>query len=354
MSISLTPYGTLPSGEVIQLATLQHAGLTCKVITYGGIITELWVPDREGNLADVVLGLPSLEAYLSGHPYLSAITGRVAGRINGGSFTLDGKPYQLALNQPPNHLHGGNVGLDKRVWTPTTGETEQGEPVLSLHYVSPDGEEGYPGTVDITVHYTLSSEAGLRIDYEASTDAPTPFSPTNHAYFNLAGEGHRSIKDHELQIFSGQVVWKDENGTLDTTISSVEGTIHDFRQPKKLESFISGPEGQHGENYILRQKNAPQPELAAVVRDPASGRSMEVHTTTTSLQLYTSRFLDEAELTGKSGTPYLKHGALCLECQGFPNGVNTPEIDDIILRPGTPYHQTTEYRFGTGSSPFIL
>ncbi|MCC5844322.1 MAG: galactose mutarotase [Verrucomicrobia bacterium] len=344
MSITLKPYGSLPSGEVIQQATLEHAGLTCRIITYGGIITELWVPDREGHPADVVLGLPSLEAYLAGHPYLCAIVGRVAGRINGGSFTLDGKHYQLARTQPPNHLHGGETGLDKRVWTPATGETEKGEPVLSLHYVSPDGEEGYPGTVDITVRYTLTSGAGLRIDYEATTDAPTPFSPTNHAYFNLAGEGHPTIADHVLQIFTGRVVWKDEEGSLDTKISSVEGTRHDFRTPKTLREFIAEP-GLHGENYILRGRNAPLPERVAVVTEPTSGRKMEVFTTTTSLQFYSSHFLDEAGLIGKTGTPYLKNCALCLECQGFPNGVNRPEIDDIILRPGTPYRQTTEYRF---------
>jgi aldose 1-epimerase len=347
MSIILDPYGTLPSGETIECATLSHAGLTCKIITYGGIITELWVPDKDGNQADVVLGLSSLEEYLRGHPYFSAITGRVAGRINGGSFELDGTNYQLALSQPPNHLHGGNIGLDKRVWTPTIGETGAGEPFLSLHYVSPAGEEGYPGNVDITVRYTLTSDAGLQIDYDATTDAPTPFSPTNHAYFNLKGEGHPTIGDHELQLLSEKVVWKDDEGTLEEQVSSVEGTVHDFREPKPLAEFVSGPDGQHGENYILRDENAEQPELAAIVTEPSSGRKIEVLTTTTSLQLYTAQTLGEAELTGKSGKPYVDYSALCLECQGFPNGVNSPEIDDIILRPGAPYHQTTVYNFSS-------
>jgi aldose 1-epimerase len=197
------------------------------------------------------------------------------------------------------------------------------------------------------VRYTLTSEAGLRIDYDATTDAPTPFSPTNHAYFNLAGEGTTTIEHHVLQLFSGEVVWKNDEGTLDDQLSSVEGTLHDFREPKALADFISEPDGQHGENYILRSENATSPELAAVVIEPDSGRKMEVLTTTTSLQLYTSWSLDEANLVGKSGTLYPRYGALCLECQGFPNGVNSPEIDDIILRPGTPYRQTTVYRFGT-------
>jgi len=346
MSISIKPYGTLPSGEDIQQATLQHAGLTCKIITYGGIITELWVPDRDGTDANVVLGLPSLDAYVAGHPSFSAITGRVAGRITGGSFVLDGKPFQLALSKPPNHLHGGEVGLDKRVWSPTPGETESGEPFLSLTYVSPDGEEGYPGTVDITVTYTITSDAALKIDYSATTDAPTPFSLTNHAYFNLAGEDHPTIKDHLLQIHTDKVVWKDEEGTLEDHISSVEGTRHDFREMKSLEDFVTGEDPQHGENYILRETNADSPESVAILRDPHSGRNMEVLTTTTSLQLYTSHTMDEAELVRESGEPYLNYCALCLECQGFPDAVNSPHIDDIILRPGTPYRQTTIYRFG--------
>jgi len=347
MSISLSPYGTLPSGEEIQVATLQFAGLTCKIITYGGIITEWWVPDQNGDVKDVILGLSSLKDYVAGHPYFSAITGRVAGRINGGSFDLEGRHYQLELSEPPNHLHGGMVGLDKRVWTPDTGETEAGEPFLSLSYRSPAGEEGYPGTVDITVCYTLTSEAGLKIDYFATTDAPTPFSPTNHAYFNLAGEGHPTVGDHTLQIFSDTVVWKDEEGTLEDQVSKVEDTAHDFREAKALKEFITSEGGQHGENYILRPKNAETPELAAILSDPGSGRNMKVFTTTTSLQLYTGQKLEEENLTGKSGTFYPNYSAICLECQGFPNGVNSPEIDDIILRPGTPYHQTTIYQFGT-------
>lgn len=343
MSISIEPYGTLPTGEDIQIATLEHAGLTCKIITYGGIVTELWVPDKEGHLADVVLGLPSLEAYVEGHPYFSAITGRVAGRINSGIFNLDGTRYELALSDPPNHLHGGMVGLDKRVWSPTLGETRDGEPRLSLHYISPAGEEGYPGTVDITVHYTLTEDCGLKIQYEATSDAPTPFNPTNHAYFNLSGEGHPRVGDHVLHLMTQQVVWKDEEGTLEDHVSSAEGTVHDFTEPKPLSTLIP----EHGENYILRNENIPEPKLAAILSDPVSGRRMETLTTTTSLQLYTSCKLDEdGEMTGKSGATYPACCAVCLECQGFPNGVSSPEIDDIILRPGTPYRQTTIYRFG--------
>jgi aldose 1-epimerase len=348
MSISLDPYGILPSGENIHIATLSHAGITCKVITYGGIITELWVPDRNGEAANVVLGLPSLEAYVKGHPYFSAITGRVAGRINGAAFTLDGTRYELAMTQPPNHLHGGKVGLDKRVWSATTEETDVGEPRLRLTYQSPDGEEGYPGNLDIEVSYTLTNDFGLKIDYQATTDAPTPFSPTNHAYFNLAGEGHPTIADHVLQVHTDRVVWKDREGTLEDKVSSVEGTAHDFREPSRLESFISGADAQHGENYILRSARISEPEPAAVVTEPASGRKMEVLTTTSSLQLYTSQNLeDDGLITGISGKPYPVYSALCLECQEFPNGVNSPEIDDIILRPGATYRQTTIYKFSS-------
>ena len=345
MSIELHPYGTLPSGEEIQQATLQHARITCKIITYGGIITELWIPDREGTPGNVVLGLPSLEAYLAGHPYFNAITGRIAGRINGGTFSLEGKDYAMVINDGPNHLHGGLVGLDKRVWTPSISESEEGEPSLTLTYHSPNGEEGYPGNVDLRVTYTLTEEAVLRITYGATTDQATPLSLTNHAYFNLAGEGHPTIADHTLQILTGQVVWKDEEGTLEEQVSRLDGTPHDFRSPKSLGEFIQGPVDAHGENYLLRSSNLEEPALSAVLTDPGSGRIMETHTTTTSLQLYTAKFLDEMNLTGISGKPYLKHGAVCLECQGFPNAVNSPEIDDIIVRPGKAYHQITEYRF---------
>jgi aldose 1-epimerase len=347
MSIQNESYGQLSDGRSVDRYTLTHAGITCSIITYGGIITELHVPDRNGNHADVVLGLSSLADYEKGHPYLGAITGRVAGRINGGKFDLEGTSYQLPLSQPPNHLHGGFVGLDKRVWEASTSETEAGEPVLTLQYTSPDGEEGYPGTVDITVTYSITSDAALKIDYRATSDKATPLSITNHSYFNLEGEGSETIADHELQILAEKMVLGDEKGTLESKTTLVANTPHDFREPRLLADFIAPPCLYHGENYLFRDDDIESPEWGATLSAPKSGRKMEVLTTTTGVQLYTGKFLHEAELTGKSGKAYVAHSAVCLECQGFPNGVNTPEIDDIILRPGETYRQTTLYRFST-------
>lgn len=347
MQPSKEHYGTLSDGRGVDQYTLENAnGLVCKVITYGGIVTELHVPDDRGTLGDVVLGLPSLKAYEKGHPYLGAIIGRVAGRITGGGFELDGETYQLAVNQPPNHLHGGEVGLDKRVWEASGNETADGEPFVKLFYLSPAGEEGYPGNLSIEATYTLTNRNGLRIDYRATTDRATPFCPTNHSYFNLAGEDAPGIADHELQVFSDTIVPGDvETGTLSGVETPVEGTPHDFREPRKLGDFIVPPGRSHGENYLFRDGDAADPQPAAVLTEPSSGRKMEVLTTTTGMQLYTGKFLEDMELVGKSGKRYRNHSAVCLECQGYPDGVNRPEIDDIVLRPGDTYRQTTVYRF---------
>lgn len=346
MSISSQPYGVLSDGRSVDQYTLVNGDLTCKIITFGGIVTELHVPDRDGVTRDVVLGLPSLAAYEAGHPYLGAIVGRVAGRINGGSFELDGVRHDLPLSQPPNHLHGGVTGLDKRVWQAKASENEEGEPVLRLSYRSPEGEENYPGNVDITVRYTLTHGGALEIDYEAATDKATPFSPTNHSYFHLAGEdANQTIADHELRVFADRMVQGDEEGTLDLAVSSVADTPHDFRDFRSLSDFIAPPHGFHGENYLFEGGKSDRLRPAAILRHPPSGRVMQVHTTESGVQLYTGKFLEDAELIGKSGHPYRAHGAVCLECQGFPNAVNSPGIDDIILRPGTPYRQTTLYRF---------
>jgi len=349
MSITTLPFGTLSDGRAIEQYTLSHAGLLCRIITYGGIITELHVPDREGKVNDIVLGCPSLAAYEAGHPYFGAITGRVAGRINRGRFELDGVTYPLPLSQPPNHLHGGITGFDKRVWQASPGKTSEGEPSLRMSYHSPDGEEGYPGNLDISVTYTLTNNASLKIDYEAVTDAPTPFNPTNHSYFNLAGEeADQTIADHHIQILADRMVlMADDIGTLEEKVSPVEGTIHDFRQSRSLAEFIAPPLHTHGENYLFEEGKVSEPRLCAIVKHPASGRIMTVSTSESGVQLYTGKFLAESELTGKSGHAYRQHGALCLECQGMPNGVNTPEIDDIVLRPGSTYHQTTVYSFST-------
>lgn len=346
MTIKKSPFGTHPDGSAIDLYTLDNGnGMRCSIMTLGGIITELLVPDREGNAADIVLGLPTLEEYLAGHPHFGAITGRVAGRINAGKFELDGKKYQVAINNPPNHLHGGPEGFDKRNWKAEADDSHPEAPCLRLSYDSPDGEMEYPGNVSTTVIYRLSPDNSLHISYEAETDAPTPLSLTNHTYFQLCGEGYPNLDSHVLQIFSDTMVPKSNNGTLSDIPTPVEGTLHDFREPKPLEPFIRAE--QHGEHYILRPQDIPEPELAAILTEKKFGRKMEVLTTATAVQLYTSQTLEESPLTGKSGKPYINYSALCLECQGYPNALNAPEIDDIVLRPGHPYHQKTVYRFST-------
>ena len=324
----------------------NRRGLTIKVITYGGIINELHVPDRTGSLADVVLGFDNLQDYLGEQPYLGAIIGRVAGRITGGRFTLEGRGCQLAVNNPPNHLHGGWVGFDKRNWKPTVLTLENGIPGLKLAYRSPDGEEGYPGNVDAFVTYLLSDDDEVIIRYEATTDRATPLSLTNHSYFNLAGEGSGSIEGQSLQIFSEETAATDPSMTLLGKRLSVVGEVTDFRQTKKLGDSIPLLMNAHGDNYFFRRNARRTPELVARMSDPASGRVMEVSTTEDCMQVYTAAFMD-GTLRGKCGQTYEKHSGLALECQGYPDGVSHPELGDIILRPGETYRQTTIYKFAT-------
>lgn len=340
--ISSRPFGSLPDGRHVAAYTLTNAhGLTAEVITFGGIVTQLHVPDRDGRLADVVAGFDTLDHYLAGHPFFGAITGRVAGRLTHGKFTIDGQAFQVALTDPPNHLHGGIIGLDKRLWSAEiVGDT------LRLSYHSPDGEEGYPGNLDIVVDYTLTDANEFAIHYTATTDKPTTLNPTNHSYFNLAGNSSFTVLDHRLQIFSDEFVPADDEMTLLDRREPVNGTANDLRQPRRVGDTIPHLHRQHGVNYLLRNNHAPTPALAARLEDPASGRVMEVFTTERCLQLYGGTALD-GTLVGKSGVPYDHFSALCLECQGYPNGVNTSDFGSTILRPGETYRQTTVHRFST-------
>ncbi|MBT3294851.1 MAG: galactose mutarotase [Verrucomicrobia bacterium] len=341
--ITCKPFGTLPTGEAVEAFTLSNStDVSVEIITYGGIITRLLVPDADGKKADIVLGLNGLDAYLAGHPYFGAITGRVAGRITAGRFELDGEAYALALTNAPNHLHGGDVGFDKKLWTATPND-DADAPSLMLTYSSPDGEEGYPGTLDTTVCYRLNG-AALEISYEATTDRATPVCLTNHSYFNLAGEGSGSVLDHIVQIKADTIVPTDEDLTLQGRRVPVVAPGTDFRTPCRLGDAVPHLLKHHGDNYCFRETPIDAPEWVAQLSDPASGRVMDVFTNDTCMQFYTGKFLD-GTLTGKSGKAYDTHAGLCMECQGYPDGVNTPEIDDIILRPGQTYKRQTEYRF---------
>jgi aldose 1-epimerase len=339
------PFGNLPTGEPVDAITLEtNAGASLRVITLGGIVTSLCVPDRDGRLADVVLGFDHLEPYLAGHPYFGAITGRVAGRIPDGRFTVDGKTYELAKNDGQNHLHGGLCGLDKRLWKAEAVERADGADSLRLTYRSPDGEEGYPGAVDLAVTYTLTDDNVFIIESEASSDRTTPVSLTHHSYFNLSGEGSGDICNHELTVFADRAFVVDKRMTPLGRTEPIAGSDRDFSSPCRLADALPHLFDKHGDCYMLPGGNFPY--RAAHLSDPVSGRSLTVSTTEFCLQIYTATKLD-GSLIGKSGRPYLPHTGVCLECEGYPGGVDHPEFGSILVEPGQPQRRVTRYAFST-------
>lgn len=341
--IARKKFGSMPDGREIEEFHLQNSGgLSANVITYGGIITQLHVPNARGQFADIVLGFDNLASYFAGHPYFGCIAGRVAGRLTRGKFSLDGKDYYLAINDPPNHLHGGNVGFDKRVWkAEVTGQGAESK--LNLSYLSPDGEEGYPGNVTARVTYSLTEHNEFIVDYEAIADKATPLNLTSHSYFNLAGEGSGSVENHQLQIFADEYAPTDENMTHLDVRKTVTGAGNDFTKSRRIGDVIPTLWKQHGDNYFVRGGGGQLAPVATLI-DPASGRKMEISSTAPCVQFYTGVSLD-GSLQGKSARPYARHGGLCLECQGYPNGVNAPALGDVVLRPGQTYRQTTVHKF---------
>ena len=337
-------FGTLPDGQPVRLFTLRNAhGLEAKVTNYGTIITELLVPDRTGKLGDVVLGFDSLAPYLKGHPYFGCTVGRVANRILNGRFELDGKRYKLALNNKINHLHGGVKGFDKVVWQAEPSATGA---AVEFTYVSQDGEEGYPGRLEVAVVMALSDANELSIDYTATTTKATPVNLTNHSYFNLAGGG--SVLEHELMIAADFYTPSDADLMPTGEIREVKGTFLDFTAPRPIGSRFSEIPPDRGGldfNFVLRNPGR-SPALAARVCEPRTGRVMEVWTTEPGVQLYTGNFLD-GSLTGKHGVSYQRHGAFCLETQRFPGALRYPHFPTIILRPGETYRHTTTHKFST-------
>ena len=348
-SLRSTTFGYLPGGEPIEAWTLTGAGgLIAEVITYGAVVTRLLVPASGGGHRDVVLGFDNLEAYLSDRGYFGAVVGRVAGRITGASFQLNGETFSLAANDPPNHLHGGVAGFNTRVWKASPESHTNGAPRLHLVYRSRDGEEGYPGETHTTITYSVTDDNLFLIETEAVTDRPTPFSLTFHHYFNLAGEGSGSIDEHELQIHADRFVLTDRQMTLLGQLASVEGRGNDFRFPRRLGDAIPLLLGNHGDLYRVRESDGAGPELrpshVARLAHPGAGLAMDVLTTNTHLQLYTGVGLD-GSAHGKSGTPYARHAGVCLECEGYPDGANSPEMGDIILRPPHARREITGYAF---------
>ncbi len=343
------PYGRLPDGRPVDVLALTNAhGLEVRALTYGGIIVSIRVPDRAGRLEDVVLGFDDLEGYLQGSPYLGAIVGRYANRIAGGRFVLDGRTFQLEVNDPPNHIHGGGRGFDKVLWA-AEERSGAGEAAVAFRYTSAAGEEGYPGQADVLVTYTLTDGDELRVDYAATVSAPTPLGLTQHSYFNLAGGGRGDVLGHELTIQADRFTPVDETLIPTGELAAVAGTPFDFREPSTIGSRISHPDPQlargHGydHNYVLR-RHRPGLVHAARLVEPASGRRLDVHTTEPGLQLYSGNRLD-GRLRGKDGRAYGPRAGLCLETQHFPDSPNRPEFPSTILRPGREHRSTTVFAF---------
>lgn len=344
------PCGVTPSGEAVDLWFLAGAGgLTAEILTYGGIVTRLVAPDRVGAPDDVVLGFATLEPYLVRHPYFGAITGRIAGRVAGARLTVEGGIHALAANEGRHHLHGGFDGLDRRVWKASPVGRADGAPSIRLTYRSPDGEEGYPGSVDLAVTYTLTADNVLLIETEAQADRPTPVNLTHHSYFNLEGEGSGAATDHELQICADESFGADEAMLLQGTLSPVAGRGNDFTRPRRVGDALPSLHRRHGDLYRLRKAVADTPRPAARLYAPKSGRVLTVSTTDTCLQFYTGVFLDDS-LRGKRGRTYGPHAGLCLECHGYPEAQRHPGFGDLLVRPGQPQRRETRYAFSVADA----
>lgn len=341
-SVESRPWGKTQAGEDVHLFTLkQPGGLEVHICTWGGYIVTLKAPDKNGALADVTLGFDSVDGYLGRNPFFGCITGRYANRIGGAQFTLDGVEYRVTANSGKHQLHGGKEGFDKKLWA--AKEVPNG---VALSYTSPDGEEGYPGNLKCTVTYTLTPDQGLRINYEATTDKATVVNLTNHAYFNLSGEGSGDILSHVLTLPTAQITATDDDLIPTGEIANIQGTPLDFSTPHAIgerigadyKPLIQGIGYDH--NYVLPGSGL---KLAATVKDPRSGRVMTVHTTEPGIQLYTGNHLNG--VPGKGGHIYAKRHGFCLETQHYPDSPNHPSFPGTILRPGETFHSTTIYQF---------
>jgi len=347
-AIRSEPFGKMPDGTQIFLYTLKNpSGMEVKITNYGGRIVSISVPDRKGHFDDVVLGFDNLKDYLGNNPFFGALVGRYANRIAGGRFTLDGKTYHIPTTNGPNALHGGRRGFDKRVWQPKTMTTAAG-PALELHYFSPNGEEGFPGNLNVTVRYTLEKNNGLRIDYTATTDQDTVINFTNHSYFNLSGAGKPSILNEKLMLDADRYTPVDATLIPTGQIEPVAGTPLDFRKPTVIGSRIHDNfqqlkyAGGYDFNYVLNHPGDLS-VTAAKVEDPTSGRVLETFTTEPGIQLYTSNML-KPPVKGIGGI-YRQYSALTLETQHFPDSPNHPNFPSTVLHPGQTFHSTTIYRF---------
>jgi aldose 1-epimerase len=353
-TISKDVFGTTPDGERVDRYTLSNGRMRVRILTYGGILQTIEVPDRRGRLGNVTLGFDNLADYVARSPYFGCITGRYANRIANGRFTLDGQVYELPINNDPNSLHGGTVGFDKHVWAAT--EIRDRDSVgLRLRFTSPAGDQGYPGTLRATVTYTLTRSNGIRMDYRATTDAPTVVNLTNHAYFNLAGEGTGTIDDHLLYLNARRYTPVDPTLIPTGALDPVAGTPMDFTRPTAIgarnrdgtfEQLVIGRGYDH--NWVLdrRDHSYTKLELAARVLDRSSGRVLTIVTTEPGIQFYGGNFLD-GTLVGTSGRMYRQGDGFALETQHYPDSPNQPHFPSTELRPGQTYQSTTIYQFST-------
>jgi aldose 1-epimerase len=348
MNLQQQPYGTAGGGRYADLYTLtNNQGISVTLTNYGGIVTALHTPDRDGQLGDIVLGYDTLDEYVARNPFFGCLVGRFGNRIAGGKFTFKGKTYELALNNGKNHLHGGKVGFDKVLWAAEPFSTPNSVGV-KLRYTSADGEEGYPGNLAVTVVYTLTDENEFALEYGATTDQATILNLTNHTYFNLAGAG--DILDHVLQLNADRFTPVDDTLIPTGELRSVAGTPFDFRTPTTIGARIDQADEQlqfgkgYDQNFVV---NGTPGELrrAALVSEPASGRTLEVLTTQPGVQFYSGNVLPD--LTGKGGAPYMRRYGFCLETQHFPDSPNQPTFPSVALEPGQRYDETTVWKFGT-------
>jgi aldose 1-epimerase len=348
--ITREPFGTTPDGTPVELFTLRNAaGVEARVATYGGTLVSLRLPDREGRMADVVLGFDDLEGYLGPHPWFGALIGRYANRIWRGRFTLDGRTYTLPRNLGGNHIHGGPHGFDRVVWDAAPFRTPRGAGVV-LNHVSPAGHQGYPGRLAVQVTCTLTAGNRLAFDYHATTDRATPVNLTHHAYFNLAGEGAGDVAGHELTLNASRYLPVDSALLPTGECRAVAGTAFDFTTPWRLGARIDDDDpqlalgGGYDHCFVLDPADG-DPAFAARLVEPASGRMVEVFTTEPGIQLYTGNALDGG-IAGKGGRPYRRRAGVALETQHFPDSPNHPAFPATILRPGQQYASRTVYRFG--------
>jgi aldose 1-epimerase len=351
-TITKTDFGKTPDGTAVELYTLRNSkGMEATIMTYGGIVTSLKVPDKSGKFDDVVLGYDNLGGYLTNSPYFGALIGRYGNRIAKGKFSLDGQTYTLAINNAPNALHGGLKGFDKVVWTVEEAEVGERGPKLELTYFSKDGEEGYPGNLKVRATYTVTEDNALQLKFKATTDKDTVVNLTHHSYFNFAGSG--DVLGHIVQINADKFTPVDSGLIPTGELAPVAGTPFDFRTPTAIGAHINETNneqikfaGGYDDNWILNKTSPGELSLAARVSEPTSGITMEVWTTSPGLQFYTGNFLD-GTITGKGGRVYQYRNAFCMEPQHYPDSPNHPDFPTTELKPGETYKNTIIYKFST-------